>query len=317
MNFSVVTTIFNDREELDDLLMNVCSQTIPPSEIVITDGGSNKQTIEFINNTIRKYSVPIKYIVGRKLNISEGFNEGIRQSNYDYIMLVGVGNHYPIDCFEMLVSIIEKEKLDYAYPPYNGQNNTPFSELYNQVMLGNNRGSYLPYASNHGVLMKKKVFEEMGFFYENFVYAGEDEEFYKKVLNNGYIGKLVENAIVGWDTPRTWEAYKKQVKAYTIAKMQIYTIKEIFRKDIKAITYVTGLFIATMMIIIPYLRVIGISIIGIYVLINVIKCLQKGLRFVALKNASYFLPILCYLSQCKYFLRKYHVDDLHREKVKL
>lgn len=316
LDFSVVTTIFNDREELRDLLLNINRQTVKPSEIIIVDGGSNEKTINYVKQVIKDSSVLVNYITGERLNIAQGFNKGIEHAHTNTIAIVAVGNKYPLDYFETLANALsDNEALDYVYPPFRGQDNTKFAQVYNKVMLGNNNGNYLPYASNHGVLIKRKIFEEMGYFYERFIYAGEDEEFYKKVKANDYKGKLIEQAMVEWDTPRTWKMFKKQIKVYTIAKMQIYSLDEIFSKEKKKIAYFLGLLITLILLVVRQTRFWGFIFLGIYIVINLIKCMQKGFHFVALKNASYFLPIYYYISQCKYFQNKYHVDDSHRKKV--
>lgn len=315
MDFAVVTTIYNDRNEIEDLLSNIAMQTYPPSQIVIADGGSNEETISFVNKIIKEYNIPINYLTGKCLNIAEGFNEAINSTNFEFIAIVAVGNKYPENYFEILVNTLEKEKFDYVYPPFKGQDNNKFSKVYNQVMLGNNRGNYLPIASNHGVLIKKRVFVEMGFFYENFVYAGEDEEFYKKISNNGYKGRLIEKTMVEWDTPRSWKAYKRQVKVYTIARMQIYNFIEIVNKDKKKFIYAIGLLSAICLLIIFKFNLMGLGLMIIFICINLFKCIQKGILFTAIKNASFLLPIYYYSTQCKYFRKKYHVNDMHRRKV--
>ena len=69
--------------------------------------------------------------------------------------------------------------------------------------------------------MKKSIFVDLDFFYEKFIYAGEDAEFYALVKKHGYKGKLVKEAKVYWKTPISWKEFLKQIRVYTVADLQI------------------------------------------------------------------------------------------------
>lgn len=314
MEYTAITTIYNDKDEIVELLRNLEHQTLPPIKIIIVDGGSGDETISAVNSYISKSTVPIEFIVEGKKNISQGFNAGIRHAKTEFIAIVAVGNFYKTDYFAKLSKRIKEMDLDYSYSPFWGQDNGAFSKLYNRVLLNKNRGLELPIASNHGVLIRKSIFEKLGYFYEYFIYAGEDLEFYRKVLNSGYKGEIVLDAKVYWDTPHTWKEYIKQVKVYTIARMQIYTVFEILNNEKVKFIYSIGALGALLSLVFKYFRYISRYVFGVYFIINMTKARKNGIKFVLFKNADIFLTTFNYLFHCKYMKKEYKVDDDNRLK---
>lgn len=220
-DYSVVATVYNDEKSIGEFIDNIITQTVPPKEIIIADGGSKDSTVEILNSLSKNSIIPIVVLSGKRLNIAEGFNAAIKSATYDLIGVVAVGNKYSNNYFELLLDTIMKNESDGAFSPVRGYDANGFSKLYNKQLLNGSEGSIMEYASNHGVLLKKSIFYDVGFFYEGFIYAGEDTEFYKLVKEKGYILNLVKEAISLWDTPKNIYEFKKQIRVYTIASLQI------------------------------------------------------------------------------------------------
>lgn len=312
MRYTAVTTIFNDKHEVVNLINNLEQQTLQPEELIIVDGGSGTETISIVEKYIKTSKIPIRYILGDRLNISQGFNRGIRETQTEYLAIVAVGNSYKNDFFELLADRISKKSLDYAYSPFYGQDDTKFSKLYNQVYLNKNKGMKLDIASNHGVLIKKSVFEELGYFYEKFIYAGEDLEFYEKVKQNKYNGEIVEDAKVYWDTPHTWKSYKKQIRVYAIGRMQIYGFLRILKAEKIKFIYSIGMVAILVLSFSKSYRYMGTALLMIYLALNFYKSWKHGIDYTLLKNCSYILPVYYYVTRCKYMMKRYKVDNIER-----
>ena len=217
MKYSVVATSFNDSADIVKYLEDICNQTYLPDEIVIADGGSKDDTVEKIRNFATTSNVKIRVLEKGRLNISQGYNEAIKASVNEVIGITGIGNFYDKSFFELLVKELENNNLDYAYSPIRGYNANRFSTKYNRALLNGEDGNCLSIASNHGALLKKSIFVDLDFFYEKFIYAGEDAEFYALVKKHGYKGKLVKEAKVYWKTPISWKEFLKQIRVYTVA----------------------------------------------------------------------------------------------------
>jgi len=314
VNFTAVTTVFNDENEIISLIKNLESQKLKPIEIIIVDGGSKDTTIQKVLEYSNKSIIKISCYYGTRLNISQGFNYGIKKACTEFISIVAVGNKYSDDYFYLLAEAIVKDDLDYAFSPFYGVNSTKFASLYNMVFLNKNKGMILNIASNHGVLIKKDVIVKTGYFYENFVYAGEDLELYEKIRNYGFRGKIVLNAKVYWDTPHTFKDFCKQVRMYTIAKMQIYKLSNILLKNKKNNIYVITILFTVLFLLVKSTRVEGLILLLAIIIYNIAKWWKYGINFILLKNLAILLPYYYILKDHKYLAPKYKVQDNKRIK---
>lgn len=227
---TVITTSFNDAKNIHKYLDNVCSQSVSPTEIIVVDGGSKDNTVSLMEAYKEKAKVPIRIIQKGRLNIAQGFNLGIKHSKTPLVCLTCIGNSFPFDMLETLLDGFSESKCEACYGKMAGINNGRISKLYNKCFVGGDAG--VPVMSNRCVLYDKSVFEKVGLFLENFVYAGEDAEFlqafYKKGLKANYIPKVV----VYWETPNSWKEYLKKLKFYSIAELQYDSIiKQYLNKD--------------------------------------------------------------------------------------
>ena len=82
-----------------------------------------------------------------------------------------MGNRYDNDFFEQLIDGFKSKNIDGTYSPIRGLDTNSFAKEYNKSLLHGDEGLRLEIPSNHGALIKKKVFEELGYFYEDFIYA--------------------------------------------------------------------------------------------------------------------------------------------------
>lgn len=224
--YSIVATTYNDAKSIERYLDDMCRQSLLPKEIVIADGGSTDSTVEKIEQYAQTSLVQIIVISGGRMNISEGYNAAIKASGSIYIGISGIGNRYDREYFRLLAEAFDVNHLDIAYSPIRGVDSTHFARKYNKYILNGKEGIRLQIASNHGAMVKKTVFEELGYFYEKFIYAGEDAEFYWLAKNKGYKMFMVPDAKVYWETPKTKEEFKKQIRLYTIGSLQINAQKE-------------------------------------------------------------------------------------------
>ncbi|MCA9997774.1 MAG: glycosyltransferase, partial [Anaerolineales bacterium] len=75
MKISVIATIKNEGEAIRPLLDSLIQQTCFPDEVVICDGGSTDDTLEFLEEY--KQWLPLRVIVVPGSNISQGRNRAI------------------------------------------------------------------------------------------------------------------------------------------------------------------------------------------------------------------------------------------------
>lgn len=304
MKYSIATTVYNDEDEIIHFLDCLLAQTFLPTEIVIADGGSTDNTVQLIRHYAMTSIIPIRLLDGRLLNIGEGFNEAIKRTVNETVAIVAVGNWYPPNFMSILANeFSENISLDAVYSVIKGNKNTFFSKMYTKSFIGN--GMYLKFPSNHGVLIKKNVIEELGYFYENFEYAGEDYEFFMHFIENGKKCKCVDTVSVTWDVPKSYREYCKQTRLYLIGRMQSYSNIAFLWNCRKTILY-CGIIIALGICIPSNNSIWYIWLIGL-ILINLRWFLRSGVSGILLLNLDQMLKMYYLVREYKYLMNRHKI----------
>lgn len=276
-HFSVITTSFNDEPGVEAYLEAIINQTLPPSEIIIVDGGSKDKTCQKIKDYTPKTSIPILLVEDGRLNIAEAFNIGIRKAHNDYILISCMGNSFSLTMCEDLFNKIKETNADASYGLLLGIDRGDFSKLYNRAFIekGGN-----PIMSNRAVMYRKTVFDRIGFFIEKFKYAGEDAEFLNRFNANSLRKALIEKPTVYWETPNSWGEYKKQCKDYAIAELQHAPIARCILTPQMIIWYI----IILLVLLFPFSLSLSLS--------GLVLAVMKLLRS-AIDKKSFKVAILC------------------------
>lgn len=310
--YSIVTTVFNDQETISSLLKNIENQTYYPKEIIIVDGGSTDNTVQVINKYKQESLLNIKVLSGEKLNIAQGFNRGIREVKTEYIGIVACGNIYPNDFFEKLVSDLDSNKsISVVYGSLSGSTNNKFMSAYCKVHLGKDNYVAGLIPSNHGNLARTDLYKEEGLFYEKFSYAGEDMEFFLRIMNHGKRVYCNRREIIIWEVPENKQQYLKQIKNYCIGNAEIfsnYTLCKVYRKKIVycLLYFVTGLFLIIPAMPIRYLGILGFIIL---VLFNFGLFLKNGKDYFLIKHLDYIYWTIVLLKNPRLLTRKGKIDN--------
>lgn len=107
MHCSVIATVFNERDAIGRLLESLASQTRPPDEIIICDGGSSDGTLELLqahSHAARPADPPLHVISAPGANISRGRNLAIRAAQYAIIAVTDAGVRLEPEWLEHLVA---------------------------------------------------------------------------------------------------------------------------------------------------------------------------------------------------------------------
>jgi glycosyltransferase involved in cell wall biosynthesis len=86
---SVIVTVKNEASAIHGLLDSLRSQTTPPAEVVIVDGGSTDGTVERIGSY--RPRLPLKLLLREGANISQGRNEAVRAASGQIIASTDAG----------------------------------------------------------------------------------------------------------------------------------------------------------------------------------------------------------------------------------
>lgn len=305
MKYSVIATSFNDSKEIIRYLKNICDQSLLPDEIIIVDGGSKDNTTELIKDFQPPKNVTVKCIdsLGR-LNISQGYNIALIHAKNDIVLITGIGNLYNKDFAKELILKFEEGKYDMVTGPTYGYVTNKFSKSFTNGFLRGSKGKqYLP--CNRCVLLNKNLFKETGFFYENFIYAGEDTEFYLRAIKKGFKVGYTPKAKTYWFVPQNYNQYKKKWKVNAIADMQLFDkniiINKIILRLLLAIAFILSIcFFYNEFI---YWMILLIIICGL-----MIKFKTSDVFGIYLRIAEeYYIPWY-YIKQWQYTKKEYHFD---------
>ena len=281
----------------------MCAQTVQADEYSLVDGGSTDSTVAMAEKCRIDYSIPLRIISGNRLNIAQGYNEGLKVAKNEIIIITGIGNKYDRFFFEELLRFSDEN--DIVYGLTKGQNNSLFARVYNELFLHGEKGIIFRLPSNRGCLIKKDVTKKIGYFYEKFIYAGEDTEYYRRAKAEGIRIFANDRAIIYWETPKTWREFCKQRKVYYIGRMQ-HTGVGI--KDFLAYVYVCMMILWGILLFIkpltvwPYLLVVFVYVFLGYKL-KTINVLALLLYIYDLISPSWLLPQFY-----RYSKEKYKVD---------
>lgn len=309
MDYTIVTTTYNDENNVIYYLDNVTKQTLRPTEIIIADGGSQDKTVEMIETYAKTCPVTVRILSGKRLNIAQGFNEAIKSANTEYVAVTGIGNTYEEDCFRLLSQALVENNADFAYPPVRGVVDNAFTKEYCRTFLYGYAGKDDRTSLNHGVLIKTEVFAAVGFFYEKFFYAGEDSEFYALAYEHGFKGICVKEAKLWWETPKSLKELNKQIRVYTIGAMQILSNRTLWLMYRRRILHIVFFIAAMLCLLVKALRVIGCGML----LIMAAYCIAK--KVLRRKNQSFWLrmytdymPLWFMVKNIKYFKKENKVN---------
>lgn len=97
---SVVTIVYNGKQEIERTINSVLNQRYNNIEYIIIDGGSNDGTIEIINKYKEKISL---FISEPDFGIYDAMNKGIRNAKGEFIGIINCGDWYEFDAIKNIV----------------------------------------------------------------------------------------------------------------------------------------------------------------------------------------------------------------------
>lgn len=298
---SIATTTFNDAKTIVPVLNQLMNQSFLPDEIVIADGGSKDNTVDVVRQYAETCPVKITIISdGVRRNIPKGFNDAIKATRNNWVLVMGTGNSYEPNFLENMVKAKSESDARVLYCTIIGQNTTKFGYIFNQYFLRGNKIQDLD-ISNHGMLIDKTVFDEIGYFWEGFVYAGEDLEFSRRIHKKEIKSLWVEDAIAYWDTPQVWKDYQKKMKVNSIADWQMeeasVILNRCWKQAVMLLAYLTLIVWkpVALMLLFPLVVLVGYK--------KKTSCVPS----ILLGLYNRYLMIWFYIQNKKYCDKEYHI----------
>jgi glycosyltransferase involved in cell wall biosynthesis len=214
MKISVVIPVRDEEDSVQLLLDSLLGQTLKPSEIVITDGGSKDATPAIISEYLKR-GAPIHLIREGSALPGRGRNLAAAQASSEWIAFVDAGVRPELTWLESLVEAAQnKPDVDVVFGTYEPVTDTFFKECaaiaYVPPPAEVNGGPMRP-RSIVSALMRKSVWQAVGGFPED-LRSAEDLIFLKKIDAGRFSIAFAPGAVVHWSMqPTFWKTLKRFV----------------------------------------------------------------------------------------------------------
>jgi glycosyltransferase involved in cell wall biosynthesis len=214
IEISVVVPVLNEEESIRILLDGLLNQTLPPNEIVITDGGSIDATREIIEEFVGR-GAPVKLVRERDSLPGRARNVGVENARCDWIAFTDAGTRPAAD---WLAELAGKARDDGAAAVVFGSYEPVVDSFFRQCAAI----AYVPATtltpngpvrplSIVSALMRRTVWEGVGGFPEH-LRSAEDLVFMNRIEAGGYRITRAPRAVVYWTIqPGLWKTFRRFV----------------------------------------------------------------------------------------------------------
>ena len=176
---SIITTTYNDKENLKKIIAQVKNQDYANIEYVIVDGGSTDGTLEVIAEAAEYFGSRLKWISEKDKGIYDAINKGIRLSTGD-ILGCCFDQYAGPDVISKMVAIMEKEGTDGGHGDLYYMEGDKVVRYWHQGQ-GNIRFGWMP---GHPTLyLRKSVYDKYGLYKTDYRISA-DYEFMIRILKD-------------------------------------------------------------------------------------------------------------------------------------
>lgn len=176
---SIITTTYNDKENLKKIIAQVKNQDYENIEYVIVDGGSKDGTLEVIAEAAEYFGSRLKWISEKDKGIYDAINKGIRLSTGD-ILGCCFDQYAGPDVISKMVAIMEKEGTDGVHGDLYYMEGDKVVRYWHQGQ-GNIRFGWMP---GHPTLyLRKSVYDKYGLYKTDYRISA-DYEFMIRILKD-------------------------------------------------------------------------------------------------------------------------------------
>jgi glycosyltransferase involved in cell wall biosynthesis len=131
---TIITVIYNNGEHIEDIIINVTSQTYPNIEYIIIDGGSTDGTLD----VIKKYADKVDYWVSEgDKGIYDAMNKGVRAATGEWVNFMNAGDAFyrSTTIAEVIEAIPPSADLVYGHTYYKENEKLNLIKTYNVEYL--------------------------------------------------------------------------------------------------------------------------------------------------------------------------------------
>lgn len=212
MKTTLVTTCWNERDNVVQWLQDLFAQTCPPDEVIIIDNYSSDGTYEELG----RHSEAIR-VVQMRCTVAQGRNEAIRLASNNLIVSTDMGTRLHCCWFENIVAPFSDPQVqvvagnyEYVYPVHNAISRA--ERFYKNNGCAKLGPQFLP--SSRNIAFLKSVWEEIGGYQEGLKNATDDTIFAYEIHSRSYKMALAADSVVYWNRHSEIEGYLKEISRY-------------------------------------------------------------------------------------------------------
>jgi glycosyltransferase involved in cell wall biosynthesis len=200
--FSVtaIVSTYNSERFMHDRLRNLVDQTLYGKnqlEIIVVDSGSSQGEKSIVEDFLNRYHHMIYVRTSSRETVYHAWNRGIRLASGDYVINANSDDRFSLDGLEVMASELDKNSRIHAV-----YGDWLVTEKENDTFDSNTRKTVCRYPdfsgplllhgqiTSHAALIRKSVFEKIGFYDQNMKVYG-DREFMLRFASRGFLAKKI------------------------------------------------------------------------------------------------------------------------------
>ena len=226
---SLITTLYNEADNIFNFLESYKKQTKYADEFIIVDGGSIDGTIDIIEQYAKdNKELNIQLIVDKTCSkkytagpIAKGRNVAIENAKHDYIAVTDAGCILDEHWFEEITKLFEDDSIDVVSGWYKAnivnEFQTVYADIYLPTLNNFDPKSFLP--SSRSLAFKKNCWGKVGGYPTDSMTA-EDTKFDLDLKKMGCSFVFNEKAIVYWNCPKSYQEAIDKAYYYAVGDGQ-------------------------------------------------------------------------------------------------
>lgn len=184
---TIITTVFNAAETIEQTIISVVNQTYKNIEYIIVDGGSTDGTVKIIE----KYRHKIQFVISEPdKGIADGFNKGIAAATGEWIGLINADDWYTLDAVALaMLYTSNNDNVCCGNLQLIGGNG--YQRLKKSKVGWLNYGMYIMHPT---CFVRKRVYDKVG-HYDTHLKIAMDFDMFLRIKRAGFAIKYIDEHI--------------------------------------------------------------------------------------------------------------------------
>ena len=118
MNITIITVVYNAKNDIIPTIEAVLNQTLSPYEYLLIDGASKDGTLDVVKSYQERFiqkGIRYRYISEPDKGIYDAMNKGVNLAEGDFIVFSNAGDWLDLDAVKVFSDVFNKERYDFAY----------------------------------------------------------------------------------------------------------------------------------------------------------------------------------------------------------